>query len=393
MSGDMAQTRWLLLTLSLTGILAGDWSVHLPSGPICAMAGSSVVLPCSYDYPQSSQPSVAKEKQEYGVVSEMWCVEDSRCLTARYVFHSDGIFPDPSYQGRVQYLREPGKKSCSLRIQDLRVSDSGTYVFYLITNHTTQKMPEQSGIQLLVAGSSGAVPVSASSSGDIIEGAALRLACCSPAAQLEALYRWYKDTISTPKHTGQTLNIREVTSDDSGSYYCQIHTRDGVQNSTVLDVDVQYAPRHTTVSVRSAGQLGEKLPVTLTCSSVANPPVHTYTWYQGEACLPTADKSFHHGRRSEATPTGRGQTVSSVNITADEHSQHCCVARNRHGLQTRTVTLNSSEGSSVSRNVLIGVIIAILLAVLAVVAFIMSRRQRSSRHQSNALTERRATAL
>lgn len=42
-------------TLScLSGILAGDWAVHLPSSPICAVIGSTVVLPCSYDYPQSS---------------------------------------------------------------------------------------------------------------------------------------------------------------------------------------------------------------------------------------------------------------------------------------------------------------------------------------------------
>lgn len=76
------------------------------------------------------------------------------CLSVRvrYVFHSAGIFLDPSYQNRVQYLGQPGTRNCSLRFSDLRQSDSGTYVFYLITSHPTQKMPAQSGIQLLVAG-------------------------------------------------------------------------------------------------------------------------------------------------------------------------------------------------------------------------------------------------
>lgn len=45
---------------SASGILAGDWSVHLPSSPICVVVGSTVVLPCSYDYPQSSNE--AKEE-------------------------------------------------------------------------------------------------------------------------------------------------------------------------------------------------------------------------------------------------------------------------------------------------------------------------------------------
>lgn len=114
----------------------------------------------------------------------MWCLGDSRCLTKRYnthqrktkihhrafckntqflslrvlyvcvsyVFHSEGIFQDPSYQNRVKYLGQPGSKNCSLRISNLKESDSGTYVFYLITNHKTQKMPPQTGVQFLAAG-------------------------------------------------------------------------------------------------------------------------------------------------------------------------------------------------------------------------------------------------
>ncbi|KAM6910462.1 sialoadhesin [Xenentodon cancila] len=151
-----------LITVCVAGILAGDWSVQIPSGPVCAVIGSSVVLPCSYDYPQSSNETrgagqlsaqvVGEEGQEYKVLSEMWCLEDSRCITQRYVFHSAGIFPDPSYQNRVQYLGQPGHKNCSLKISDLKQSDSGTYVFYLITSHPAEKMPAQRGIQLLVAG-------------------------------------------------------------------------------------------------------------------------------------------------------------------------------------------------------------------------------------------------
>lgn len=73
-------------------------------------------------------------------------------LRLRYVFHSAGILHEPSYQGRVEYFGQPGTTNCSLKISDLRQSDSGTYVFYLITDHPTEKMPDQSGIQLIVAG-------------------------------------------------------------------------------------------------------------------------------------------------------------------------------------------------------------------------------------------------
>ncbi|KAM8869741.1 igLON family member 5 [Spinachia spinachia] len=395
---------WLLFTLSLKGILAGDWSVRVPDSPICAVIGSSVVLPCSYDYPQCSneteegrlatQGGGGEEGQKYNILSEMWCLENSRCITPRYVFHSAGISPDPSYHNRVEYLGHPGTKNCSLRIFDLRASDSGAYVFYLITSHPRQKMPEQSGVQLLVAENSSATTVSASPSSDITEGGALRLACCSPAAGPQAIFRWRTSTSSRPQHSGQVWSISGVTSDDSGSYYCQIHTGDTVKNSTKLHIEVEYSPRNTNVSV-SRTQAG--LPLTLTCSSDANPPVQTYTWYQGPACLPTADKSFHRARQSRAQSTGPGLTLSSANISLQHHAQHCCVARNRHGWQSSSITLPGStvttpSDSSVGRRVLIGVTVAVLLAIIAIVAFVLTRRKKSSRHQSYVLTETTVSA-
>lgn len=85
-------------------------------------------------------------------IHSIWINHLNLFLHLRYVFHSAGILPDPSYQGRVEYFGQPGTNNCSLKISDLRQSDSGTYVFYLITDHPSEKMPAQSGIQLLVAG-------------------------------------------------------------------------------------------------------------------------------------------------------------------------------------------------------------------------------------------------
>uniref|UniRef100_UPI003AAED259 igLON family member 5 n=1 Tax=Centroberyx gerrardi TaxID=166262 RepID=UPI003AAED259 len=411
MGRGVPRTCWLLLALSLTGILAGDWSVQLPSGPICAVIGSSVVLPCSYDYPQSSRETGGEaqlsakgggggggvEEQEYNVLSEMWCLGESRCITPRYVFHSAGILPDPSYQNRVEYLGEPGTKNCSLRISELRPSDSGSYVFYLVTSHPTQKMPEQSGVQLLVADSS-AVAVSASPCGDITEGVALQLACCSLSANPEVRYSWYKGTSATPGHDGQVWSMSDVKAEDTGSYYCQVQTRDGAQNSTAMAIDVQYPPRNTTVSVSPAGELPEGLPVTLTCSSDANPPVHTYTWYQGPGCLTTPGINFQQNSGAESLATPRtGQRLSIANITMKEYGQFCCVSSNRHGSQNYIVTLTADSARSHSaskglRVLTVGVIVALLLILMGAVAFIIRRRQRSaSSHQSYVLTETNPT--
>ncbi|KAK3541357.1 hypothetical protein QTP86_023071 [Hemibagrus guttatus] len=125
-------------------VLAGDWVVHVPVSPILAPRGSSVTLPCTYDFPNASG--------SWHVQSEMWCLNESQCITPDYVYHSAGIFPKPAYQGRVQYLGSFGSKNCSLRINNLRMTDSSVYVFRFITNHPVNKLPRQRGVTLQVTG-------------------------------------------------------------------------------------------------------------------------------------------------------------------------------------------------------------------------------------------------
>lgn len=91
------------------------------------------------------------------------------------------------------------------------------------------------------AGASCAVVASASPPSGVTEGGALRLACCSPAAGSQAHYSWFKSTSTStgPSHSGQVWNISQVTSDNSGTFYCQVHTGDKVQKSAPLSLDVE----------------------------------------------------------------------------------------------------------------------------------------------------------
>ncbi|XP_043116165.1 sialic acid-binding Ig-like lectin 14 [Puntigrus tetrazona] len=136
---------WTLTSLILSGALAADWTVHVPMDPVYAPLGSSVVLQCSYDYPEESEQGIPHK-----VLSEMWCLNESCCITPRYVYHSAGVFPEPSYQGRVKFLGQTGSRNCSLMISDLRSEDSGVYVFRFITNHLKAKLPGQRGVNLQV---------------------------------------------------------------------------------------------------------------------------------------------------------------------------------------------------------------------------------------------------
>ncbi|KAK7887123.1 hypothetical protein WMY93_026744 [Mugilogobius chulae] len=322
------------------GILGGDWSVNVPS-QICTTVGSSAILPCSYDFPES------KDGHQVEVKSEMWCLGNGRCVTPRYVYHSAGILLKSSFQGRVKYLGTLGSKNCSLKISGLEESDSGTYVFYLITNHTTEKMPAQRGIQLLVSGSPSVVSVLAGPSSVIMEGESVSLSCCSPGLSSEVL--WFKNSSSGPQHNGPDFAV-------------------------FID-----PPRNTAISLSSSKDRSVAI-VTLTCRSEANPPVLTYSWYKGAACDSGADTSFHKSLQSYGLVTEGDLTMSKINISSDSSEVHCCVARNRHGSQKSS--LSSSSGVQM---VLLGVTIAVVLAMIAIAAFMIIRRKKSSRNQSYAL--------
>ncbi|XP_016391806.1 sialoadhesin-like [Sinocyclocheilus rhinocerous] len=145
MMTNLLAAIWTLMSLILSDALAADWTVRVPMDPVYAPPGSSVVLECTYDYPEESDQGILRK-----VLTEMWCLNESRCITPRYVYHSAGIFPEPSYQGRVKYLGQTGSKNCSLMISDLRSEDSGVYVFRFITNHLKAKLPGQRGVNLQV---------------------------------------------------------------------------------------------------------------------------------------------------------------------------------------------------------------------------------------------------
>ncbi|XP_047006078.1 sialoadhesin isoform X2 [Ictalurus punctatus] len=245
----MCEIGWLWTSLILSAlmpgvVLAGDWVVHVPVNPILAPRGSSVTLPCTYDFPD--------ESGSRHVQSEMWCLNQDLCITPAYVYHSGSIFPEPAYRGRVQYLGSLGSKNCSLGISDLRVKDSGVYVFRFITNHPVDKLPGQRGVTLRVTDPPVNTSVTVASSDRIVVGKSLTLSCTSFTASPLTTFTWFHMNGSmTLRGTGQNFTIEHLSSKDSGLYTCAAQNIWGSQNATII-ITVQKeesSPASTTVIV------------------------------------------------------------------------------------------------------------------------------------------------
>ncbi|KAI5615850.1 B-cell receptor CD22-like, partial [Silurus asotus] len=77
------------------------------------------------------------------------------------------------------------------------------------------------------------------------------------------------------------------------------------------------------VSISLSGEIVEGSSVTLTCSSDANPPVETYTWF------------------NRTTSVGKGKTFTISKVRSEDSGEYKCMCSNEVGHQNSTsVTLN-----------------------------------------------------
>ena len=114
-----------------------DWGVTYTSTQICALKGSTVDINCTYRYPSR----INDHDTEVG--RTFWFTKESNGV---YV----DLRTDPEYSGRVQYHCD--KNNCTLRITDLRESDSAQYKFRFITNQPGGRFTGSPGVTLTVTG-------------------------------------------------------------------------------------------------------------------------------------------------------------------------------------------------------------------------------------------------
>ncbi|XP_033985882.1 basement membrane-specific heparan sulfate proteoglycan core protein-like isoform X3 [Trematomus bernacchii] len=346
---------------------------------ICAPKGSSVDISCTHS------------SYEYNVQSKFW-FSPERSHQWKNPSQPEDLSEDTQYAGHAQIL-ETWRGRSTLRISDLRDSDSAQYLFKFKTQNfewrsdlpgTTltvtalqvqviratvqqsntyaelkchsscspagvsyvwfknrEKIPKTTRssykdwfqhrdmISCALEGHevfpSPAVyaprlPYLSRPSGEIEEGSSVTLTCSSD-ANPAANYTWYKKNgnPNVPLLSERPqLVFRSIQASDSGEYFCTAENKLG-RTSANISIDVKYAPRITSLS-RPSGEIKEGSPVTLTCSSDANPAAK-YTWYKrnGNANVPLLSE--------------RPQLLFS-SIQSSDSGQYYCTVENKLGRRT-----------------------------------------------------------
>uniref|UniRef100_A0A3P9DBY6 B-cell receptor CD22 n=1 Tax=Maylandia zebra TaxID=106582 RepID=A0A3P9DBY6_9CICH len=271
--------------------------LHLYSD-LC-LKGSTVDIRCTYTYPSRLNGNVT-------------VVEKAVWFTKMKGDEFVDVRTEAEFAGRVQYHCD--NKDCTLRITDLRESDSAEYKFRFVTNQPGGKYTGSPGVTLSMLLHLH-VYFKSHPSGEIVEGSSVTLTCrthANPAAN-NTLYKGNQILPLTPEGI---YNFASISSEDRGIYDCK--TED--QLSVSLFIDVQYAPKIPSVSVSPSGELVEGSSVTLTCSSDANPAAN-YTWY----------------KEDDNSAKASGQNFIITDFRPEHSGSYYCEAQNTRGPTTQTL--------------------------------------------------------
>uniref|UniRef100_A0A3B1KFI8 Ig-like domain-containing protein n=1 Tax=Astyanax mexicanus TaxID=7994 RepID=A0A3B1KFI8_ASTMX len=149
------------------------------------------------------------------------------------------------------------------------------------------------------------------------EGDSVTLTCSSEAGPPVLTFNWFKQRPAADESlgTGQNYSITNISSQQSGLYYCTALNQLGQHSSAPARLDVFYPPRPPSLSEFN----GFNGSITLVCVSDSN-PASSYTWFRKTG---SSSEPFRNG--------------SNLTLAAGTAGVFHCLAENRYG------SSNSSE--------------------------------------------------
>ncbi|XP_076126172.1 B-cell receptor CD22-like isoform X1 [Alosa pseudoharengus] len=319
------------------------WGVTYSYENSCVLLGSAVDIPCTYLHPKYDS-----------INNTFWFNKQKSNNPIEDLNLAD------KYKNHVEYLGDK-KSSCTLRLKDIRVSHSGEYVFRFTTKEG-ESYSGLPGVNIYVTDLQVLTPPEA-----VTEGERVTLTCDTTCTlSKDPIFIWYKNGQPvTYKHTTRDnkLHLNPVSSEDAGSYSCSVRGHESLSSNDV-SLNVRYRPTHVSVFISPSDGIKEGTSVTLTCSSDANPPTHTYTWYMKSG--------------AESLVRGTGESIS-FNVTSDTSGLYHCGAQNEVGSRNSTgVAVPSKGGLAIPMAVTSGIIIALILALMLVVSIRMYKMARKN---------------
>ncbi|XP_067332266.1 B-cell receptor CD22-like isoform X3 [Channa argus] len=270
---------------------------------------------------------------------------------------------------RFQYVGDKNH-SCSLKIDPVMQNDAGIYIItfnnYKIHTWGGNIAPTLKVVDLEV------LVTKTNRHETMKEGNSVTLTCINKcdSSGLTSAFAWFKNGEAI--NEGPVLYFNSISSTNSGNYTCSLKTQARV-TSRVLNINVEYGPKNTSVFVSSVTDVGNN--ITLVCSSQSNPPVENYTWFKVD------DENIVEVGHEPVFLPGDGD-------------QYLCSVSNKHGSQNSSVVTLKNKGywATFSRDVVgASAAIAVILIVTTVIAVSRVNKNRKWARQTDSEKDAKKT--
>ncbi|KAJ8413240.1 hypothetical protein AAFF_G00092360 [Aldrovandia affinis] len=325
----------ILIGYMVSGALCNGFTTSMPQH-IKALSGSCVLIPCTFNIPDEKTDEMKKP------VHGVWIKHLSQFnhVDSTVVFNSSMTHNNGKLEGEI--IGELLEKNCTTVLNNFPEDYTDKYYFrietlFLATFATTP-------VNIIVTASPQKPRITESS--ELIEDTTVDLTCsaAAPCPKLLPVLTWTPSLGETQnrlledsdkiKSVSSTLtftpsHLHHGTKISCSAKYSLHKERGYKEAETTITLNVLFSPKDTKASISSSGPVLNGSPVTLTCSSRANPPVSRFTWFR---------VTHNH-----TTQEGSGQTLT-FNLSSGDVSRYYCEAENQRGKQTSPQVQVSVEG-------------------------------------------------
>ncbi|KAM9468838.1 B-cell receptor CD22 isoform 1-T1 [Clarias gariepinus] len=273
---------WMLciyaLWLKVSPTQSESWNAEVPQ-TVVGLEGSCVVIPCLYRYPGADRKA--------SHITGIWLTNSND-----KVFHSDSSKISSAYQQRTSLLGDLSHRNCSLRINPLRHSDRGPFMFRIEIEDFNKYSYSHSKVSVTIKDSPEqptlSIPEGISSVKRVTVTCSVLHSCPSNPPNFTWSHKGTVSSQSLQQTNGQwkiisSLSFTPSKTDHKRNLTCTAVFQGGKKGIRMTTLEVKYAPEN--VAVISDDSVVEGGTLNLTCSSDSNPAPHTYQWSTGAGTL------------------------------------------------------------------------------------------------------------